>query len=713
MSSRSETESVGGAAAARGALEKIFGRPQGAADVALAVLVVAIVATMIVPVPLFLLDILLTVNMSLAVVLLLVALYVPEALGIASFPTILLVTTLYRLALDIAATRQILGRGDGGEVIRAFGQFVVRGNYVVGGVVFVILTIVQFLVIAKGSERVAEVAARFTLDAMPGKQMAIDAELRAGAIDQNEARRRRRMLARESSFYGAMDGAMKFVKGDAIAGIVIALVNIVGGLAIGVGQRGLSVGEALKRYGLLTIGEGLVAQIPALIISTAAGVLVTRVASEEPDQSLGKEISRQLVAQPRALGIAAVLLALFALTPGMPAVPFLVLSVGLGLGARAIARAQQRRARASEVIGTRTTSAGAASRVTDSEREREGYKPVVTPIAVEVGEGLASLVEGTPGQAEAPLRTLIPTMRETLFHDLGVPFPGVRVRVMREQLAPQTFVIRLHEIPVVERDIPAGRRLVLQSMDALTRRGIEAVPDVNPVTGGPACWVEENIATTLEREGMISLGADEIVVAALDDALRRHAAQFVGIQETQSMLDALEQTHPALVRNLVPKPISVTLLSDVLRRLAEEGISIRNLRDILEGLAPYAAQERDPVILTDMARQALRRHITHQFAPRGRLLAWFLSPDVVDAIRESIMRTPTGNYLRLDPRLAEDIREAAFVRMGSQGGVVLTDPDIRRYVWVLLEPRLPRVRVLSHAELLAGTLVEPLGTIGP
>lgn len=719
MSARAEGDPGAGAsaqAAARAALGRALGRPRGGADVALAVLVVAIVATMIVPLPTALLDVLLTVNLSLAVVLLLVALYVPDALGIASFPTILLVTTLYRLALDVAATRSILGRADGGEVIRAFGQFVVRGNYVVGGVVFVILMLVQFLVIAKGSERVAEVAARFTLDAMPGKQMSIDAELRAGAIDQAEARRRRRALARESSFYGAMDGAMKFVKGDAIASIVIAFVNIVGGLAIGVGQRGMSAGDAMRRYGLMTIGEGLVAQIPALIVSTAAGILVTRVASEEPDQSLGREISAQLVSQPRALGIAAVLLGLFAVTPGMPFVPFLVIASALGFGARALSRAQARRARESEVIGgaARSAGEGSAPRSAEADRAREQYQPLMTPITVEVGEGLASLVESPADGKDSPLRTLIPAMREGLFRDLGVPFPGIRARVLRDgTLAPQALVVRLQEVPALERELPAGRMLALTSASELEGRGLVVTPDQNPATGAPAAWIEESAASALEREGIVVLGHDEVVVALLEETLRQHAAMFVGIQETQSMLDALEQTHPALVRNVVPKPMPVTLLAEVLRRLAEERVSVRNLRDILEGLAPYAVQEKDPVVLADLARQSLRRHITHDLAPEGVLSAWFLSRDLTSAVRESITRTPSGSFLSMDPRLAQEIRAMVAARLGPEGGVVLSDPDIRRYVWVLLEPATPRVRVISHAELTPGTSIRALGELGP
>jgi type III secretion protein V len=685
-------------------------RAKGGADAALATLVVAIVATMIIPIPLPLLDTLLALNISLSIVLLLVALFVAEPLAIASFPTILLVTTLYRLALDVAATRNILGRGDGGELIRAFGRFVVGGNYVVGAVVFAILTLVQFLVIAKGSERVAEVGARFTLDAMPGKQMTIDAELRAGGIDQAEARRRRRTLARESSFYGAMDGAMKFVKGDAIAGIVITLVNILGGLAIGVGQRGMAAGDALKTYGLMTIGEGLVAQIPALVVSTAAGILVTRVASEEPDQSLGGEIARQIVGQPRALMIAAGLLAAFGLTPGMPAVPFLSIAALLAIAARAVLQAERKRARATEIIGAGPSQQGAARTSGTSERDRELLRPVLTPVEIEVGTAHAALVE-SQGTDEAPLRAIVPTVRDAMFRELGVAIPGVRVRVS-PSLPERAVVIRIFELPSSELEFAPNARFVAAHPRALAERGIAFEEGVHPSRSTPGGWIAPEAAEALERDGIESFSAAEVVGAALRTALRKTAPQFVGIQETQALLDGLEQTHPALVRNLVPKPMSVPLLAEVLRRLVEEQVSIRPLREILEGLAPFAAQEKDPIVLADLARQALRRHLSYAVAPKRRAEVWFLSPDVAEAIRESITRTSAGAFLRLPPELAREIAESAKHQL-DPASVIVCDPDIRRFVWVLLDGAVPDLRVLSHGELEAGVVLEPLGTIGP
>jgi type III secretion protein V len=684
-------------------------RRKGWADAALATLVVAIVGTMMVPIPLAVLDTLLALNISLSIVLLLVALFVADALAIASFPTILLVTTLYRLSLDIAATRNILGRGDGGELIRAFGKFVVGGNYVVGAVIFAILTLVQFLVIAKGSERVAEVSARFTLDAMPGKQMAIDAELRAGAIDQAEARRRRRGLARESSFYGAMDGAMKFVKGDAIAGIVITLVNILGGLAIGVGQRGMAANDALRTYGLMTIGEGLVAQIPALVVSTAAGILVTRVASEEPDQSLGGEIARQIIGQPRALLIAAGLLALFGLTPGMPAIPFFTISIGLGLVARAVIQSERKRARSTDIVGAAPAQPGAA-RAAGGDREKELLRPVLSPVEIEVGSAHSALVDAK-GNDDAPIRQIVPTVRDAMFRELGVAIPGVRVRVSPE-LDEREVVVRVHELPAAELTFPPDMRFVAAHPRALEERSIPHVEGLHPARQSPGAWVSAESAALLERDGIASFSAEEIVAVALRHALRKTAPQFVGIQETQTLLDGLEQSHPALVRNLVPKPLSVPLLAEVLRRLVEEHVSIRPLREILEGLAPYAAGEKDPIVLTDLARLALRRHLSYEIAPKNRAAVWFLSPDLSEVIRESVSRTAGGAFLRLPPDLSRDIVENARLKL-EPGAVVLCDPDIRRFVWVLLNGAVPDLRVMAHSELEAGVVLDPLGAIGP
>jgi type III secretion protein V len=627
----------------------------GVAELGLAALVVSVVAMMIVPLPTWLLDILIAANLSGSVAILLVVLYAPDALAIATFPTVILLTTLFRLALNVSSTRLILLQANAGEVIKAFGSFVVRGNYVVGAVVFLVLTIIQFIVIAKGSERVAEVGARFVLDAMPGKQMAIDAELRSGAIDGNEARRRRRQLSRESQFYGSMDGAMKFVKGDVIASLVITVVNILGGLAIGVGQKGMPAVDALKRYGLLTIGDGLVTQIPALVLSTAAGVLVTRVASEEPDTPLGEEVARQLFGMPKALKVAAVFVLLLAIVPGLPAIPFVLIAGILFFGARARAaqlERDERRAAIEPATAAKPAVPGAGP----------SFVPMVVPWSIEVGDGLASLVPALGQTAVA--------LRERLFAELGVPLPPSRIR-SGGGLPGRNVVISLFEVPA------------------------RVVP------------IADNVADD---------EAVKLVDAAAADLLRARAADFLGLAETQRLLDELEQFAPATVRNVVPKPVSLPLLTDVLRRLLEERISIRDLRAILEALATLATTEKDPLTLTELVRAQLRRAPTFKLT-RGRaeLGVVLVDPMIEDTVRRAVTRTPAGAFLTLAPAAARDVvaslKRAAQEAQSQSPGVApvfLTQPDIRRFVKKLIETELPDAIVVSFAELLPEVSLRPL-----
>ena len=632
------------------------------ADLALAGLVVAIVGMMIVPLPTPLLDLLISVNIAAAVILLLVAIYVSDALKIATFPTLLLLTTLFRLALEVSATRLILLRADAGEVIRAFGNFVVAGNLVVGAVIFLILTMIQFLVVSKGSERVAEVAARFTLDAMPGKQMSIDAELRAGHIDHNEARRRRAALARESQLFGSMDGAMKFVKGDAIAGIVVLAVNIVGGLVIGIVQRGMDAGTAAHTYTVLTIGEGLVAQIPALIISTSAGIIVTRVASEEEGGHLGRDIGLQIMAQPKALAIAAGLLALLAIVPGLPTVPFLTLAVILGAVAWKLLRTAAPAAETLAAAGAGGASVVRSGAPRGAAADEALLSPLLTPIAVEVSAELGAYLDGFATE-------VVPRLRERLFAELGLPLPAVRLRVGAGGLAEGTFVIRLNEVPLARGDI-----------------------------------AREDWGVAGARLG------DE--VRAL---LHRYGHELFGLEEAQALLDALERTHPALVREVVPKLVSLVLFTDIARRLVEEGISLRNLRDILGALAEWAPHDRDPVALTEHVRAALRRVITHRYTgDAGALAAYLLDPMIEDAIRDSVQKTATGSYLALEPQLSHDIVAAIgrAVGPGATGGaVLLTGAEIRRYVRRLIESEHPNLPVLSFQELAPEAQIRPIARI--
>jgi type III secretion protein V len=636
----------------------------GGADAALAALVVLVVGLMIVPLPTWTLDLLLATNLSAAVSILLVVLYVPDAIGIATFPTLLLLTTLFRLSLNVASTRLILLQANAGQVIQAFGSFVVRGNYVVGAVVFLVLTIIQYIVVAKGSERVAEVGARFVLDAMPGKQMAIDAELRGGTIDGAEARLRRRQIQRESQFYGAMDGAMKFVKGDVIASLVILVVNLVGGLAIGVAMKDMSVVGALRRYGLLTIGDGLVTQIPALVLSTAAGVLVTRVASEEADTPLGEELARQLLGVPKAIQVSGVFVLLLGAVPGLPAAPFFAIGAVLLLVGRARARARARELER------------AATEPARKDRARPGHEPsfipLVVPWTVEVSVDLEPTLDGRP-PGQPALRAMTIAMRTRLFAELGVPLPVPRVRV-RPDLAARRVLVSVHEVPASVLEIPPE-------------------VDDHALVG----WVESRMAALL----------------------RRRAADFLGLAEVQRLLDELEAFAPATVRNVVPRPLSLVVLTDVLRRLVDEQVSIRDLRAILEALSTMASTEKDPLLLAEHARGQLRRATTFRLTGgRGQLEVVVMDPVLEDTVRRAITRTAAGAFLTLPPQAARDVLasvKAACASVASasrassdEHAVLLTQPDIRRFVRKLTEAELPDLFVISYADLLPEVALKPV-----
>ena len=642
-------------------------------DLALAGLVVAIVAMMIVPLPPALLDVLLALNIAGAVTLLLVSIYVSDALRIATFPTLLLLTTLFRLALEVSASRLILLRADGGAVIHAFGSFVVAGNLVVGAVIFVILTIIQFVVISKGAERVAEVAARFTLDALPGRQMAIDAELRAGHIDRDEACRRRASLTRESQLFGSMDGAMKFVKGDAVAGVIVLAVNIIGGLAVGVLQRGLDLGAAARAYTLLTIGSGLVAQIPALVISTAAGIVVTRVAAEDEgtDTHLGREIARQILGQPKAIAVAAVLLAVLALVPGLPVGPFVVLAAALGLLARALMRAQRARRPDREAPAAPAGARGVP-------------EPLLLPLELLLGPDLAAALCPGDDDADALAARLADRVREPLFAALGLTMPRLTVRPSAAAdpagpgLPPAGYEIRLDEVPRLRGELPLGSS------------------QVDPTA------------------------AEDALADELSSVLERWGHELIGIEEAQALLTRLERTHPALVREVVPRVVSPAVLADVLRRLVEEGVSLRNLKDVLGALADRpAAAERDPAALTEHVRAALRRTITHAHTGQdGAVPVLTLDPMIEEAVRDAVHQTKSGSALGLEPQLAREILASVTRAMATAAGsgpggvpVILASADVRRHVRRLIEATHPRLAVLSHLELAPEATVRMVGRI--
>jgi type III secretion protein V len=694
-------------------------------DVMLAALVMMIVSMLIIPLPTFLLDVLIVLNISIAVLMVLLAMYIPNALHLASFPSILLVTTLFRLALNVSSTRLILLNADAGEVIKAFGNFVVQGNLVVGIVIFLILTIIQFLVITKGAERVAEVAARFTLDAMPGKQMSIDADLRAGAFDMDEARRRRNDLNRESQLFGSMDGAMKFVKGDSIAGLIITAINVIAGIIIGSTMLGMTASEALGMFALLTVGDGLVSQIPALLISITAGLVVTRVASEDTENHLAKDISLQLLAQPRAFVIASVLLLLFGMIPGLPVLPFWTLALvtgGVGYGLN-----RTKRLKAEGKLQVPEGQPPSEEEVKEqrekriqSQKMQEGQAqqmlPVVTPIALEVASDLIPLVEDQ-GEGSKFLGEMIPMMRDGLFYELGVRFPGIRVRGNETDMPPGSYLIMVNEIPLVMGTVSQEKVLVNDTVERLRLLNIEGEPATNPANGNECAWIDARYQNVAEQAGLTTWDATGYIVLHLSAVLRKNGAEFVGIQETMNMLEQLEQAFPALVKETVPKVVSPFQLTDILRRLVEEEISIRDLRSILQALAEWGQVEHDTVMLTEYVRAALKRYISHKYT-RGQntLIVYLLDPQIEETVRSSIQHTSSGSYLALEPEITQEILSAVRTEVGSlpptaQNPVILTTMEIRRYFRKLVELEFPHLAVLSYQELSPDMNIQPIARI--
>lgn len=627
----------------------------GAADMTLGIVVMAVLVVMIVPLPTWLLDVLLAANLAGSLTILLVALYASDGLKFAGFPTLLLLTTLVRLGLNVATTRLILLQADAGAVVKAFGDFVVRGDYLVGAVVFSILAIIQFVVIAKGSERVAEVGARFTLDAMPGKQLAIDSELRAGTIDGREATRRRRTLERESQFYGAMDGAMKFIKGDVVASFLITVINMLGGLGVGVLRRELPFTSALKQYGLLTIGDGLVTQIPALVLATAAGILVTRVASDVPNRPLATELGSQLSEAPQALIATAVFTGLLGLATGLPSWPFLLVSAGIAAivvlqRSRRPAAAQPKSAPPAGIArGTAPISSGPAPRW-----------------MLEVGVALAPLITDRPraGSGARPgLTNALTTARKLLRRDLGIPLPPATVHV-GAALPPREACLYVDGLPEASFELP------------------------DPVTAA---------------------GAADFVLNRIVPVLKERAASFIGISATQGLLDELEQLEPVLVKHVIPRVVTVAVLTEVLRTLVAEAVSVRDLRAILESLAIAGSGSSDPGVLAETIRASRRRHLTHELTGgRGELEVCLLEPDLEDVVRGAIRTRKEKAVLALAPAARRDLIESVRTSLASaprRPAALLTPADIRRFVWQLLHADLPHLRVISYAELEPATRI--------
>ena len=670
-------------------------------DVLVAVGIVTIVVMMIIPLPTMLLDLLLCCNITLALIVVMVAIYNVEALDLSVFPSLLLITTLFRLALNVSSTRLILLEGYAGEVIMSFGNFVVGGNAVVGFIIFVILIIIQFIVITKGAERVAEVSARFTLDAMPGKQMSIDADLNQGVITDQEAKVRREKIQREADFYGAMDGASKFVKGDAIAAIVIILINITGGFVIGIVQRNLTVTQALSNYTLLTVGEGLVNQIPALLISTATGIVVTRAASED---NLGHDLVTQLGGNPRVFLIVGAVLTCMAMVPGLPGIPFLILALACGfLGWRM--KQGERKEEETETVQKQEKT------------KTEATKPEniinllqVDPMELEIGYSLIPLVD--TGQGGDLLDRIVMIRRQCAL-ELGLVVPTIRIRD-NIQIKPNAYIIKLKGIEIAKGELLLDRFLAMNSGTVFEE--IQGIDTVEPAFGLPAIWISEAQREEAELNGYTVVDAVSVLATHLTEVIKAHADEILGRQETQNLVDNAKKTNASLVDEIIPDLMSVGDIQKVLANLLRERISIRDMATILEVLADYAQATKDTEILTEYVRHAMARHITQQYTQNNQLTCITLDPVIENKIAGAVQRTDRGSYVSMDPDSMQKIISSLGVElqkltdMGYQP-IVLTSPTVRLYFRKLVERSVPGIIVLSHAEIEQTVEIQIIGVV--
>ncbi|MDT8901310.1 flagellar biosynthesis protein FlhA [Anaeroselena agilis] len=670
-------------------------------DIFIAIAIITVVVMMIIPVPPLLLDILLTFNITFALIIVMVAIYNTEPLQLSVFPSLLLITTLFRLSLNVSSTRLILLDGYAGDVILAFGNFVVGGNALVGFIVFVILIIIQFIVITRGAERVAEVGARFTLDAMPGKQMSIDADLNAGLINDAEARQRRRNIQREADFYGAMDGASKFVKGDAIAAIIIIIINIVGGFAIGMLQRNMDIFQALSTYTLLTVGEGLVNQIPALLISTATGIVVTRAAS---DYNLGHDIVGQLLTNPRVFMIAAAVLAGLGLVPGLPGFPFFVLSVLCGVIAFVLMKT------------AKSDAETEVSRREEKENE-EVRKPenvvsllAVDPMELEIGYSLIPMVDVSQG---GDLLDRIVMIRRQCALELGLVVPTIRIRD-NIQLKPNAYVIKLRGVEVAKGELLPDHYMAMNP--GTVAEEISGIETFEPAFGLPALWIQESEREQAELAGYTVVDSVSVLATHLTEIIKGHAAEIIGRQEVQTLVESVKQSNPAVVDELVPNLMSLGDIQKVLANLLRERISIRDLVTIFETLADYAPSTKDTEVLAEYVRHALARQISRQFIYNNVLACLTVDPQLENTINNAVQRTEQGSYVALDPSTVQAIVNSLsnelpkLTNLGYQP-VVLASPATRLYFRKVTERVAPNLIVLSYAELDPKIEVQAVGMV--
>ncbi|MDV2885257.1 flagellar biosynthesis protein FlhA [Alkalihalophilus pseudofirmus] len=664
--------------------------------------VILIVVMLIIPLPPGILDFLIIINISLALIIILVAMSTNDSLQFSIFPTLLLLVTLFRLGLNVSTTRSILGNAEAGNVIDTFGNYVVGGNALVGFVVFLILIIIQFVVITKGAERVSEVGARFTLDAMPGKQMSIDADLNAGMISDAEAKGRRERIEKEADFYGAMDGASKFVKGDAIAGIVIVIINMIFGLVIGMMQMGMDLGTAATTYTLLTVGDGLVSQIPALLISTATGIIVTRAAS---DGNLSQDLTKQLFAFPKMLYVAAG--TIFLLGVATPIDKFVTFTVAalLAFGAFQLSRIEKGSVEEEETEETEEEK--------DDMKSPESVVSLlqIDPIEFEFGYGLIPLADANQG---GDLLDRVVMIRRQMALELGMIVPVIRIRD-NIQLQPNEYTIKIKGNEVAKGDLLLDHYMAMSP--GVEDESIVGVETVEPAFGLPALWIGEEMKEQAELSGYTVVDPPSVVSTHLTEVIKRHAHELLGRQETKQLVEHLQETYPALVEEVTPNTLSTGEVQKVLTNLLKENISIRNLPIIFETLADYGQMTKDMDLVTEYVRQSLSRQISRQFTTPGEpLYVITLSGSVEKKVADGVQQTEHGNFLSMDPNVSQQILESAAGEADRLQGmgqvpVILCSPAVRMYVRQLLERYLPHVPVLSYNELEANVEVQSVGVV--
>ncbi|SYZ74259.1 putative flagellar export pore protein [Candidatus Zixiibacteriota bacterium] len=669
-------------------------------DIVLAVFVVAIIGVLIIPVPAGFLDFALAFNITFSLVILLTTLYITRPLELSVFPGMLLIVTLMRLSLNVASTRLILSSGYAGEVINSFGNFVVRGNYVVGFIIFIILVIIQFVVITKGAGRISEVAARFTLDAMPGKQMAIDADLNAGIIDDQEARRRREEIAREADFYGAMDGASKFVRGDAVAGILITMINVVGGFIIGILMQGKSVSEALRTYTLLSVGDGLVTQIPALIVSTAAGIIVTRAASTS---NMGADLAKQLSKQPRAVMIAAGMLAVFGIVPGMPTIPFLLLGAAVGT----VGYLTRESARKKQIEEERHKASKEAA--PPPERTEDLLK--VDSLEVEIGYGLIPLVDTNQG---GDLLDRVTVIRRQLAQEMGIIVPPVRIRD-NVQLKPNQYRIKVKGIAVAAYELMLDHILAINP--GYANDEIEGFQTHEPAFGLPAIWVIPNLKEIAESRGYTAVAPSAVLATHLTEVIKNFASELLSRQDVSHLMETLKEDYPSLVNDVVPTVVPLSAVQKVLQALLSERISIRDLVTIMETVTDYYPATKETDVLAEYVRMSLKRQITNMHKDKeNRIHVFTIDPTIEQMLSDAVQNTKQGLMLVIAPADTEHLlkgigREIENISAAGHTPICLCSPNIRLALKRLTEAAHPSLVVLSYNEISSNVEVISSGTV--